>query len=106
MAERRTDIGGGYWLVRDSFCCWVEQETKTKKGNSPGKIIYKRVSGYCANVEDVLTSFVNSHTREIDARSMKVLIKEITALKSAVKEWAQAIDGGTNGQNSNSKNTT
>ena len=106
MAERRTNIGGGYWLVRDPFCCWVEKETKTEKGKSPGSIRYKRVGGYCANVEDALTSFVNHHTREIDARSIKVLIKEITALKSAVKVWANAIEGGQDGQDSNSKNTT
>ena len=103
--ERRIDIGGGYWLVRDSFCCWIEQETKTKKGKEPGKIVYKRVSGYCADVQDCLMSFVISHTREIDARSIKVLIKEITALKSAVKEWADAI-GGQNGQIINRKDTT
>lgn len=106
MAEKRTDIGGGYWLVRDPYCCWIEKEKKTEKGKSPGKLIYKRVGGYCANVEDALTSFVNHHTREIDARSIKVLIKEITALKSSVKEWARAIEGERNGQNINSKNTT
>jgi len=106
MAERKIDIGGGYWLVRDPYCCWIEQETKTEKGKEPGKIIYKRVSGYCADVQDCLMSFVISHTREIDARSIKVLIKELQALKSAVKEWAEAIEGGTNGQNINRKDTT
>ena len=99
--DRKTDIGGGYFLMRDSFCCWVVQEKKTKQG----KPYDKRVSGYCANVEDALTSFCSHHTREIDARSIKVLIKEIIALKTAVKEWAEAIEGGQNGQNSNRKDT-
>ena len=99
--DRKTDIGGGYYLMRDQFCCWVIREIPTKSGN----IRRKRVSGYCATVEDALTSLCNSHTREIDARSIKVLIKEIQALKTAVKEWADAI-GGHNGQDSNSKDTT
>ena len=106
MAERRTDIGGGYWLVRDPFCCWIEKEYKHQKGSNIGKTYLKRVGGYCANVEDALTSFVNHHTREIDARSIKVLIKEIIALKSAVKVWARAIDGGQDGQDLNSKDVT
>ena len=88
--DRKTDIGGGYFLMRDSFCCWVISEKPTKSG----KIRQKRVSGYCATVEEALTSLLNSHTREIDARSIKVLIKEIIALKSAVREWAKAIEGG------------
>ena len=86
--ERKTDIGGGYYLMRDSFCCWIVQEMTTEKG----KKWDKRVSGYCANVQDALTSFSASHSREIDARSIKVLIKEINALKSAVTRWAEAIE--------------
>ena len=88
MAERKIDIGGGYWLVRDPFCCWVVRKGKTKTG----KTYEKRVSGYCATIEDALTSFSVHHTREIDARSIKVLIKEIQSLKSAVKEWAEAVE--------------
>ena len=102
MAEKRTDIGGGYYLVRDPYCCWVIREITTKNGTKREK----RVSGYCADIQDALTSLYVHHTREIDARSIKVLINEIKALKTAVTRWAEAIEGGQNGQDINSKDTT
>ena len=92
MKEYRTDIGGGYWLVRDRFCCWIMKDMVSKEG----KAWQKRVSGYHADPYDALMSVYKSHTREIDARSIKVLIDEIKALKTAVKEWADAIEGKNN----------
>ena len=92
--EIMTEIGGGYLLVRDRFCCWILKEMTTKQG----KKYRKRVSGYHSCVEDALMSVYNTHTREIDARSIKVLINEIKALKTAVTQWARAIEEREHGE--------
>ena len=85
--EKRTHIGGGYWLVRDSFCCWIMQERTSKNG----KKYAARVSGFTANVEDALESAVNLNLRGIDAESIKVLIDEIKSLKSIVRALSGVI---------------
>ena len=84
--DRRIKLGGGYWLVSDKYCCWIVQECVTKEGKNKGKVYTKRVSGYCAKLEDALESLVDRHSREISANSINSLIKELKSLKSLIKE--------------------
>ena len=92
MSEKKIYIGGGYWLFRDSYCCWICEEATVEKGKNKGKKYMRRVSGYTATVEDALIGYLDRYTREIDAETIKVLADEIKSLKSAVRSWARAIE--------------
>lgn len=87
--DRKISLGGGYWLVNDSNCCWIEKEYVYKTGKRAGEKYLKRVSGYTARVEDALVSFCDGHTREFNARSVNSLIKEIKSLKSLIKQFGE-----------------
>lgn len=90
--EKRMDIGGGYTLVRDPYCCWIEAKHVVTKGKHEGNEVIRRVSGYHPTVEDALLSLSDARLRKIDAESIKVLIDEVKALKSNVRAWADAIE--------------
>ena len=92
MSDKKMSIGGGYWLFRDSYCCWICQECVHEKGKHKGEKYLVRVSGYTATVEDALIGMIDRHTREIGAESINVLIGEIKSLKSGVRSWAKAIE--------------
>jgi len=89
--ERKIKLGGGYWLVNDPYCYWIAKEYEYKKGKHIGEIYLKRVSGYTANITDALEGFCESHIREIEARSVKTLIKEVKSLKTLVKGFREQI---------------
>lgn len=90
--EREIRLGGGYLLKSDKYCCWIVQECVTKEGKNKGKVYTKRVSGYCAKVEDALESLVDRHSREINANSINTLIKEIKSLKSLIREIGENLN--------------
>ena len=90
--ERKIKLGGGYWLVSDKYCCWIMQDCVTKEGKNKGKVYHKRVSGYCAKIEDALESLCDRHSREINATSVNNLIREIKSLKSLVKEIGENLN--------------
>lgn len=90
--ERKIKLGGGYWLCNDAYCCWIAKEVRTEKGKNPGKTYLRRVSGYTSRIEDALVSFTDSHSREINARSINMLIKEIKSLKSLIKVIGEDLD--------------
>ena len=90
--ERKIKLGGGYWLCSDKYCCWIMQDCITQNGKNVGKVYHKRVSGYCAKVEDALESVVDRHSREINATSVNSLIKEIKSLKSLIKQIGENLD--------------
>ena len=92
MSDKKMSIGGGYWLFRDSYCCWICQERVHEKGKRKGEKYLVRVSGYTKIVEDALIGMIDRHIREIDAESINILIDEIKSLKSGVKSWARAIE--------------
>ena len=90
--DRKIKLGGGYWLVSDKYWCWIMQECVTKEGKNKGKVYHKRVSGYCAKIEDALESLCDRHSREISANSINTLIKEIKSLKSLIKEIGENLN--------------
>ena len=83
--ERKIKLGGGYWLCSDQYCCWISKEYTTKEGKNAGKTYLRRYSGYVSNVEDALESVVDRYTREVNAKSINTLIKEIKTLKTEIK---------------------
>ena len=83
--ERKINLGGGYWLCSDQFCCWISKEYVTKDGKNKGKKYLRRYSGYVSNVEDALESVVDRYTREVNAKSINTLIKEIKTLKTEIR---------------------
>lgn len=89
--ERKIKLGGGYWLANDKYCCWIEKEYVTKEGKNKGKTYLKRVSGYHSRLEDALESFCDRHSREINAKSVNNLIKEIKSLKSLINGFKENI---------------
>ena len=89
--ERRIELGGGYWLCSDQYCYWICKEYRYKDGKHKGETYLKRVSGYTASIQDAVWGFCESHIREIDARSIKTLTKEISALKSLVKGFKEKL---------------
>ena len=90
--ERKIKLGGGFWLISDPYCCWICKEYKYQKGAHVGETYLKRVSGYTAKVEDALESLCDRHTREINAKSVNSLIKEIKSLKSLIKQFGENYD--------------
>lgn len=90
--EKRMDIGGGYTLVRDPYCCWIEAKHIVTKGKHEGNEVIRRVSGYHPTVESALLSLSDVRLRKIDAESIQSLIDEIKTLKSNVQAWARAIE--------------
>lgn len=89
--DRRIKLGGGYWLMSDKYCCWIEKECVTQKGKNIGKTYMRRVSGYNARIEDALEGVVDRHSREINANSINTLIKEIKSLKTLVKQMGENL---------------
>lgn len=89
--EKRTEIGGGYRLVRDPYCCWVEEKRTVLEGKHKGETYYVRVSGYTTTIERAVLGLSERLTRDFDAESIKVLTDEIKSLKSSVRAWAEEI---------------
>lgn len=92
--ERKIDLGDGYWLINDPYCCWISQESVYQDGKNKGKTYLKRVSGYHNRVEDAVISFVNKSVRTKKADSIETLIEEIKSLKSLVKSLNWHLRGG------------
>ena len=88
--ERKIKLGGGYWLCSDQYCCWISKEYTTKEG----KTYLRRYSGYSSNVEDALQGVVDRHTREIYAKSINTLIKEIKSLKTEIRKIIGEVNNG------------
>ena len=91
--DRKIKLGGGYWLCNDQFCCWISKEYTTKEGKNKGKTYLRRCTGYSNNIEDALESFVDNATKEINAKSINNLIKEIKTLKTEIRAMTGEYNG-------------
>ena len=92
--ENRQKLSNGYWLVHDRFCWWFARETneinkKTGKKNKSVKLA--RVSGYHPTIADAFEGLADNVQREIESKSITMLIKEEKALKQLVKELADDL---------------
>lgn len=89
--DRKIKLGGGYWLCSDQYCCWICKEYTTKSGKNAGKTYLRRYSGYNVRIEDALEDVVDRYSREISAKSINTLIKEIKSLKSLIKDLTENL---------------
>ena len=85
---------GKYTLKSDKFCAWIEEEVKIKEGKRKGETETRRVTGYFRNFEQLLNDFLETNTKDSDAKALEEVIKEIEkAAKDAKKIIREAIKG-------------
>ena len=74
-------------LKSDPYCFWVVQVV-SPKGRKPYE---KRVSGYSPDLAGALTSYINTHVKSSDAKSLADLSKSVEELKREVKDFCKAL---------------
>lgn len=92
--ENRQKLSNGYWLCHDRYCWWIckeSDEVNKKTGKKNKRVTLRRVSGYAPTVADAFESLSVRVQREIEAKSITMLIKEEKALKSLVTQLAEDI---------------
>lgn len=74
-------------LKSDPYCFWVVQVV-SPKGRKPYE---KRVSGYSPDLQGALTSYIDTHVKSSDAKSLADLSKSVEELKQEVKDFCKAL---------------
>lgn len=82
-----------HYLCSDKHCCWIEEVYKGKDGNACRRLS----SGYTANFEDAVMSYIKTHINRSDATKIIQLAKEVKALKKEVRGWNEAYYGQSKG---------
>lgn len=77
------ELDDKYILNSDSCCYWITCKYTNKKG----KVVERRVSGYCATLEQVVENFIDRKMRSSEATEISQLKDEIVKLKETVKGW-------------------
>lgn len=76
-------------LHSDPQCYWV---TTTVKSEKTGKDYERIVSGYYANANDCINSYIDRKIRSSEAEDIKQLYKEVEELKKQVKGWKVKLE--------------
>ena len=77
---------GKYILKSDKFSMFIEEEYISEEEKTKGKLMTRRVAGFCTSFESLLTDFVDKKLKDSDARSMEEALKVLDEASKEVKQ--------------------
>lgn len=77
---------GRYTLKSDKFSMWLEEEYISEEEKSKGKLMTRRVAGYCTSLEALFQDFIDQKLKDNDAKSVEEVIKILDKASKEVRQ--------------------
>lgn len=80
---------GKYTIMSDNCCCWIMEEFKGKKKTGEEKDSERKIAGYSPNFEALLNGFCTNRLRNMDAKTVEDLLKQIVKVEKETAKMAK-----------------
>ena len=89
------EIRVGHYILRsDKFCVWIDEEYKSVDEKTKGKVMTRRVAGYCTSFNRLLEDFMDKAVKESDAKRVEEALAVLDKATKDAKQIAKAAYKG------------
>ena len=89
---RTIPLGKNKFLRSNGLCYWIAQGRKSKGKDGEVKTSYTRVSGYHADFNHLIDSYIDHALLSAEIESLTEFGEEIRKLKREVKGWIKKME--------------